>query len=120
MEKRKKILVCDDELGVREAYSLILSKDYALDFATTADEAVEKVKIHKYAGVIMDIKMPKKNGLEALTDIKTISPELKVLIVTGYQSIDTAMRAIKLGAVDYMTKPFESIELLRKIQDITE
>jgi DNA-binding NtrC family response regulator len=118
MEKRKKILVCDDELGVREAINLILSDSYDLDFVSSGAEAISKVKKTHFDGIIMDIKMPIKNGLETLAEIKSISPGSNVIIVTGYQSVETAAKAIKFGASDYITKPFESCDLLEKVRNI--
>lgn len=118
MEKRKKILVCDDELGVRESINLILSEHYSLDFSMSGTEALAKIKKTHYDGVILDIKMPVKNGLETLSEIKSLSPGTKVIIVTGYQSVETAAKAIKLGASDYITKPFESRELFDKVNGV--
>ncbi len=114
MDKRK-ILICDDEEGVRESLKLILEDDYDLDFAVTGNDALEKVKNDSPSIVILDIKMPKMNGLEILKEIKKISPDTKVIIASGYQSVETAQEAIKLGASDYVVKPFESKELLSKI-----
>ena len=116
MNTRKKILICDDEEGVRESLNLILEKDYDLDFASTGDEAVNKVAASSYDGLLLDIKMPGKDGLETLESIRSISPDMKVIIVTGYQSVETATKAVKLGAIDYITKPFKSDEVLDKIE----
>jgi DNA-binding NtrC family response regulator len=118
MDKRKKILVCDDEEGIRESLNLILEKDYDLDFASSGSEAIEKVKKNSYDGLILDIKMPAKDGLETLAEVKKISPETKIIIATGYQSVETASKAVKLGAVDYITKPFESDEVKEKVGKI--
>jgi DNA-binding NtrC family response regulator len=112
---KKRILICDDEKGVREALNLILEDVYALDFASSGNDAIEKIKTDTFDGVILDIKMPVKNGLETLEEIKRISPDLKVIIVTGYQSVETASEAVRLGAIDYITKPFESDEVLEKV-----
>lgn len=118
MDEKKRILICDDEEGVRESLNLILEEDYNLDFATNGDEAIEKIKSGNYDGLLLDIKMPIKNGLDTLEEIRNISPEMKVIIVTGYQSVETASKAVKLGAVDYITKPFESAEVKEKVGKI--
>ena len=115
MENKKRILICDDEEGVRESLNLILEDSCALDFATTGTEAIEKIKNSDFDGVLLDIKMPTKDGLETLEEIKRINPGIKVIIVTGYQSVETASKAVKLGALDYITKPFESSEVKEKI-----
>ena len=113
--QKKRILICDDEKGVREALNLILEDVYTLDFASSGNNAIEKIKTDTFDGVILDIKMPVKNGLETLEEIRRISPGIKVIIVTGYQSVETASKAVKLGAIDYITKPFESDEVLEKV-----
>ncbi len=118
MDKRKKILICDDEESVRESLNLILEDDYDLDFASNGSEAVQKIKNENYDGALLDIKMPSKDGLETLEEIKRISPDMKVIIVTGYQSVETASKAVKLGAMDYITKPFESKKVLETVRKI--
>jgi DNA-binding NtrC family response regulator len=118
MSVRKRILICDDELGIRESLKLILEDDYDLDFASSGTEAINKIKVSSFDGLILDIKMPAKDGLETLAEVKEISPETKVIIATGYQSVETASKAVKLGAINYITKPFESEEVLEKVSKI--
>ena len=118
MNIKKRILICDDEEGVRESLNLILEDNYELEFASTGSEAVEKIKTSPFDCILLDIKMPGKDGLETLEEIRTISPDVKVIIVTGYQSVETASKAVKLGAVDYITKPFESGDVKEKIERI--
>lgn len=118
MDDRKKLLICNDEEGVRESLNLILEDIYDLDFATTGDEAIEKIKSGKFDGLLLDIKMPIKNGLDTLEEIRSISSDIKVIIVTGYQSVETASKAVKLGAMDYIAKPFESAEVKEKVGKI--
>jgi len=118
MAQQKKILICDDEHGVRESLKLILDEKYDLDFASNGPEAVEKVKNTDFDGILLDIKMPAMNGLETLEEIRGISSDVKVIIVTGYQSVETASEAVKLGAMDYITKPFERSEVLEKVARI--
>lgn len=108
MEEKKRILICDDEEGVRESLNLILGGDYDLAFTINGNEAVNYLKKHNADLVIMDIKMPQKNGLEALKDIRQQRPNIKVIMVTGYQSVETAKEATKYGIFEYITKPFES------------
>jgi DNA-binding NtrC family response regulator len=115
MNKQKRILICDDETGVRESLNLILENMYELDFASSGDEAIQKVKNRKYDGILLDIKMPAKDGLETLEELRQISPDMRVIIVTGYQSVETAAKAVQLGAMDYITKPFESDEVKEKV-----
>ncbi len=110
------VLVCDDEEGVRESLKLILGEDYSLSFAVNGEEAVEHVKRHDPDLVIMDIKMPKMNGLEALSQIKKLKPQVRVMMITGYESDDVAAQAMRLGADDYLTKPFDRETVRAKMQ----
>ena len=115
MTRRKRILICDDEEGVRESLKLILEDNYDLAFATNGSEAIEKVKSESFDLAILDIKMPKMSGIEALKELKKVSPNIKAIIASGYQSVEAANEAIKHGAGDYMVKPFDSEEVLNKV-----
>ena len=108
----KKILVCDDEEGIRESLKLILEKDYEVIFAENGDIAIQKLKSAPADLVILDIKMPRRDGLDTLREIKKINPAQKVVIATGYRSVDTANEAVKLGATDYIIKPFDRKQVL--------
>ena len=102
------VLICDDEEGIRESFKLILSDLYDLQFAANGLGALETLKTLSPAAMLLDIKMPKLNGMETLKQIKKLRPTLPVIIVTGYQSVETAQEALKNGASDYIPKPFES------------
>lgn len=117
MAVKKKVLICDDEEGVRESLKLILEDGYDLSFAATGKEAIEKTKKEPIDIVILDIKMPKMNGLEILKELKKISPGIKVIIASGYKSVETASEAIKFGASDYIIKPFETSQVLNAIDN---
>lgn len=118
--ERAKILVVDDELGPREALRMILKDDYRIFFATNGLEAVEHTRGQPPDLVIMDMKMPVMDGLQALKRIKEINPYISVLMVTGYGTIDTAVEAMKIGAIDYITKPFDSFSILQKVKGALE
>lgn len=108
-----KILICDDEEGVRESLKLILSDHYDLILTENGEQALECLTNSNDIGlVLMDIKMPKTNGLDILKQVKETYPELKVIIITGYKSVETATEAVRLGASGYIVKPFKSDEIL--------
>jgi signal transduction histidine kinase len=119
MEKAH-ILIVDDELGPRESLRMILKDHFPLLFATNGKEAVEKVRSNSADLVIMDMKMPVMDGMEALRRMKEHNPYLPVIMVTGYGTIDTAVEAMKVGAFDYITKPFDSFALLDKVKKALE
>ncbi len=102
------VLICDDEEGIRESFKLILSDLYDLHIAENGLRAMEILKTLSPAAMLLDIKMPKLNGMETLKQIKKLKPNLPVIIVTGYQSVELAQEALKNGAADYIPKPFDS------------
>lgn len=109
----KKILICDDEEGIRESLKLILGDHYDLILTDSGEQCLQCLDNDKTIGlVLLDIKMPKINGLEILRAIKEKYPELSVIIVTGYKSVETAAEASSLGASGYIVKPFKSDEIL--------
>jgi len=114
--RKADILVCDDEAGVRESLKLILGKEYTLAYATNGEEAVNYIKAHNPDLLIMDVKMPKMGGLEALRLIKRLKPKLPVLMATGYESSDVAVQAVHLGANDYLVKPYDREQVHAKVQ----
>jgi len=118
MTAKKRILICDDEEGIRESLKLILENDYDLIFSCSGKECLEKLERHRDIKlVLLDIKMPKQNGLEVTREIKRVRPEIKIIIVTGYASPEIAQEAMSAGADDYIPKPFASKEILKKISE---
>ena len=112
METKTKILVVDDEVKICRNVEKILAKDdYDVSYASSADEALEKMAKESYSLLISDIIMPGMNGLEFLKLVKNQWPLTKVIMFTAYASTDTAVKAIRLGAVDYIAKPFTPDEL---------
>jgi len=115
---KPKILICDDSEGVRESLKLVLEDEYQLIFACDGMEAIEAVKNQRPDLVLLDIKMPKLNGIEALKEIQQLDNKPKVLFITGYQYTDVAKDAIQLGAIDYIIKPFESCEVKETVKKL--
>ncbi len=108
----EKILVVDDEEHVCRSVRKILSrKGYAVADALTVADAVKKINETSFDLVITDLMMPKTNGMELLQIIRDHYPELDVIMITGYASIETAVKATKLGATGYLAKPFTPEEL---------
>ena len=117
MEAKTKILVVDDEVKICRNVEKILGKDdYDVSWASSADEALEKMAKESYKLLISDIIMPGMNGLEFLKLVKNQWPLTKVIMFTAYASTDTAVKAMRLGAVDYIPKPFTPDELRRPVE----
>jgi DNA-binding response OmpR family regulator len=111
-----RIMVVDDEEHICKSVAKILKKNnYDVATATSAEEALEKMAIESYSLLISDIVMPHTNGLELLKLVKKEWPLTKAVMITAYASTDTAMKAIRLGALDYLPKPFTPDELREKV-----
>jgi two-component system response regulator PilR (NtrC family) len=114
---KDKILVADDEQSMREFLDIMLKKEgYKVSLASNGEEVVKLIDNDLFDLVLLDIRMPKLDGLSALKRIKAIAPETIVIMITAYASADTAIKAMKEGAYDYITKPFkvEEIKLIIK------
>lgn len=104
----KKVLVVDDDKNLRYSFRKILREaDYLILEAETGEAGVRKVNQEKPDLVIMDVRMPKMNGLEAFEQIRRIDPKLPVIVITAYRTVETAIEAMKLGAYEYVLKPFD-------------
>lgn len=107
-----KILVCDDEENIRESVKLILQDEpYLLAFAANGREVIKKVKKFKPNIIILDIKMPKLSGLDAIEQIKSINPNAKIIMISGYEQPDVIKEALFRGALDYLPKSFSGQQL---------
>ncbi|HUI66547.1 MAG TPA: response regulator [Bacteroidota bacterium] len=111
---RYTVLVVDDEPIVCHSVRKILSKQRcAVEEVFDVDAALQRMKLHTYDLVLLDLKMPKRSGMDVLKSIKTQWPELPVIIITGHGTIETAIEATKLGAYDFIPKPFTPAELAK-------
>jgi DNA-binding NtrC family response regulator len=107
--RAQSILVVDDEPDMRSALSHALSRSgYSVQTASSGFEALEKFKKEDFGMVITDLKMPEMSGMEVLDEVKKISPQIPVIMITAYGTIDNAVEAMKEGASDYILKPFSS------------
>ncbi len=108
----KNTLVIDDEVAVNNNIRKILSNEgYHVDQAVTKAEALESINRHPYQVILLDLRIPGVKGLELLQAIAEKQPDAKVIIITGYASIDTAVEAARIGAIDYLPKPFTPDEI---------
>ena len=114
---KEKILVADDEPSMREFLDIMLKKEgYQVLLASNGEEVMKLIEKDIFDLVLMDIRMPRLDGIASLKKIKVSSPETIVIMITAFASADTAIRAMKEGAYDYITKPFkvEEIKLIIK------
>lgn len=112
------ILVVDDEPAIRESLEFLLSEaNYKVALAEGGLDGLKKLESDLFDLVLLDVMMPDKNGLEVLDEIGRSSPETAVIMITAFGTIENAVRAIKSGAVDYVTKPWDNEKLLLDIRN---
>ena len=112
MNEQMRILIVDDEMIVRESlFHWFKKSGHNVDAASSGLEALEKLEKFPFEILFIDIKMPVMNGIELLEKVKEDYPDTIVIIITAYGSIETAIKAMKLGASDYLLKPFKPDQL---------
>lgn len=112
MEKKHKILVVDDEEIVRQSLFAWFREDgYEVDMAENADAALKLFEKGKYSLILLDIKMPGMSGMDLLIKLKEFDPDAIIILITAYASVSSAVKALKSGAYDYITKPIDPDEL---------
>ena len=116
-----RILVVDDESTVCEAcHEALAIEGYMVDTVRSGEEALKTLENSTYDIILLDLKMPGMSGLEVLERLKDVTPKADVVMMTGYATVESAVEAMKLGAIDYIKKPFTNRELLDKILHVLE
>src|SRR3989339_1460935 len=114
------ILAIDDEKDMLTTYESILKKKYQLSLAENASEALTAIENNEPDLLLLDLRMPETDGLELLKKIRPLYPEIDIIVVSASKDIADAVEAMKLGAIDYISKPFEVSELLITIEKALE
>ena len=120
MNRKATILVIDDEHGVRESFKMVLKDEYNVLLAEDGEKAIDMFTNSSVDLVLMDILLPDINGIDLLKKVKGIDPSPEIIMVTAVREIETAVQAIKLGAYDYVVKPFVVAEIVNLIQRALE
>jgi len=121
MAKKISILIVDDEESVRDSlYNWFIEDGYRVETAENARKALTLLESDQFDIILADIKMPGMDGLEMLRRIKSIKPESIIIIMTAFATVDTAVKALKDGAYDYVTKPFDPDDLTHLIRNATK
>jgi signal transduction histidine kinase len=110
------ILVVDDEMGPRESLKMILNPHYTVHVAERGGQAIELLSKFPVDLVTLDLKMPGFSGINVLEKIKQYDPDIEAIIITGYGSLDTAIEGLRLGAFDYISKPFDINHILALVK----
>ncbi len=120
MKKKISILVVDDERGVRESFNMVLKDDYQVLLAGTGQEALDIFKKNSIDLILLDILLPDTNGLDLLEKMVETDPNTEIIMVTAVNEVQTAVQAIKLGAYEYIIKPFVVDDVLTVIRRALE
>ncbi len=116
-----KVLVVDDEAVIRQGVCRVLEgRGYQAEASESGYEAIERLQKVPFSIVITDLKMPGMDGIEVLKAIKILQPEVPVIIITGYSTVDTAVDAMKNGAFDYISKPFTPKQIIEMVEKALE
>ncbi len=114
---KNSVLVVDDEAVVRKAMERILRKEkMEVETCSSGYSAIQSMQEKEFDLVITDLKMPGMNGMEVLRTVKILQPDVPVIIITGYATVDTAVEAIQNGAFDYLAKPFTPEQITEKVR----
>ena len=111
-----RVLVIDDEPDIRESLEMLLSEaGYLVECASGANEGLRRMESHGYDLVLLDLMMPDRSGMEVLADVRTHDRETPIFMITAYGSVEAAVKALKLGANDYFSKPWDNEKLIIEI-----
>jgi DNA-binding NtrC family response regulator len=119
MSGKTSILLVDDEENLRRTLAIILKREgYEVETAATVKEARQHLEASSYDLTFLDLKLPDADGLTLLPELRTRFPEMPVLILTAHDKLDAAMEAIRHGARDYLLKPLDPLEIIKRVKDI--
>lgn len=119
MAMNHSILIIDDEPNLRRSLGLILQRaGYTVTTASNATEAIHLLRAGAYDLTFLDIKLPDRNGIQLLPELRTLYPEMPVLILTAHATLDSAIGAVRLGAKDYLLKPIDPENILNRVESI--
>ena len=119
MSEKSKILVVDDEDALRTVLSgELVSEGYDVRAAADGDDAISNLQKESFDLILLDIKMPRMNGFEVLKFVKEKYPKTKVVMLTGFADLKNAIESKKLGAEDFVSKPYDLVDLLTTIERV--
>ncbi len=102
-----RVLIVDDEAAIRRSFKDVLEFDYQVDEAFDGVDCIEKCEANKYDVIVLDVKMPRKDGMDTLDALQEICPDTPVVMISGHGTIETAVELVKKGAFDFINKPFD-------------
>jgi DNA-binding NtrC family response regulator len=115
MEKGKVLVIDDEDIVLKSVNKILSEENYEVDVSSSGRQGIDRAIERSYDVVLSDIRMPDIGGMRVLRDIKRAKPSLAVIMITGYASVQSAVQAMKLGAADYLEKPFTPDQLLKAV-----
>jgi CheY-like chemotaxis protein len=118
VKEMKPVLIVEDETIMRESLQDWLKEEgYEVDTAESGEEALQKIGEKEFGVAVLDLRLPGKDGLEVLREATEKDPKIKGIVITAYPSVETAVEAMRMGAVDYLVKPFAPDSLEKSIEE---
>ena len=115
MEKGKVLVIDDEDIVLKSVNKILSEENYEVDVSSSGRQGIDRAIERSYDVILTDIRMPDIGGMRVLRDIKRAKPSLAVIMITGYASVQSAVQAMKLGAADYLEKPFTPDQLLKAV-----
>jgi signal transduction histidine kinase len=117
---RRTLLIVDDEEGPRQSLRVVFKEEYNLLMASNGRDAIELARNNRINAAVLDIRMTGMSGTEVLEKIKAIQPSIEVIMLTAYETVDTVRQALRLGACDYLNKPFDVATIRKAVSTAME
>jgi DNA-binding NtrC family response regulator len=115
MEKKRALVIDDEQVVLDSVGKILADENYTVDVTLSGREGIDRAVKQDYDIVLTDIRMPDIGGMRVLRDVKRAKPSLPVVMITGYASIESSVQAMKMGAADYLEKPFTPDQLLKAV-----
>ena len=115
MEKKKALVIDDEQIVLDSVGKILTDQNYEVDVSLSGREGLDWAIQKEYDIVLTDIRMPDIGGMRVLRDVKRVKPSLPVVMITGYASVQSAVQTMKLGAADYIEKPFTPEQLIKAV-----
>jgi DNA-binding NtrC family response regulator len=120
VQKMKILVVDDDAIVIKSCRRILEAEGFEVTTVPSADEALEKIKYYDFDLLLMDVKMPKHDGLFLMREIKKHWPDIPIIVMSGYPTPETIADVLKLGATQFIPKPFRPDELTKSVRQVLE
>ena len=120
MKEMKILVVDDDAIVIKSCRRILEAEGFEVTSVPSADEALEKIKYYEFDLLLMDVKMPKRDGIFLMREIKKNWPDVPIIVMSGYPTPETIADVLKLGATQFIPKPFRPDELVKTVRQVIQ